>query len=173
MENTEQQSTPPPESPSDVKQKLEAEKLRAEIEAIRRPFYKATAFYTSISPVVLALLGFWFTYNSGWFDTQRKSIEADKKLLTVETIQLESRKKEQQGFIDQLKTDRTVLSNQIAQLNLDADALRLQLARLEQEKASLTNQIALLEKERGEIRTAKEFFESEAKFLPNSKLIGY
>lgn len=170
MDKTESQSAiPAPESPAERKLRMEAEKLQAEIEAIRRPLYKTPSFYTALSPVLLAALGVIFTWASGWFDTQRKSIEADKKLLTIETKELEQKKHQQQALIDGLSSEKSVLTAQIAEMQTERGELRRQLQQLVNEKTSFTNQIALLENERNEIRLAKEAVEAEAKRLAGSE----
>src|SRR5712672_2780662 len=69
--------------------RAEMEKVRAEIEDIRKPFYQTSGFYTAVSPIALAVLGLIFSWWSGWFDTQSKSIEAKNDLLKIQTESLE------------------------------------------------------------------------------------
>jgi len=136
MENPEGPSaTPAPELPQDKKLRMETEKLRAEIEAIRKPFYNTTSFYVSVSPVVLAVIGVLFTWASGWFGTQRKSIDADKKLLLVETKELEKQKEEQKSYIREL-------TNRVGQLRFLLYETDTQLGQLLREKITLTNLIS-------------------------------
>ena len=85
-------TTPNPENAPDPKTELECEKLRAEIAVIRRPFHKTTAFYVAVAPVVLALIGFGFTYGSGWFDVQRTRINNEKLVVQAETERLQGEK---------------------------------------------------------------------------------
>jgi hypothetical protein len=63
-----------PANPVDDKARLECEKLKAEIENIRRPLFKTAAFYAALSPVVLVFFGLVFTQLSGWFDVQRTRV---------------------------------------------------------------------------------------------------
>src|ERR1043165_5233125 len=63
----------------------EKAKINADLKAGREPFYRTSAFYSAISPIILACLGLVFTWSSGWFDVQKQKIENDKSLLTIET----------------------------------------------------------------------------------------
>ncbi|HWQ91300.1 MAG TPA: hypothetical protein VN673_06495, partial [Clostridia bacterium] len=147
-------STEPTERPAnsvnfqEEKAQLECAKIRAEIATISRPFYRTASFYVSIVPVALALLGVIFTWASGWFDVQRTRINNEKLLIQIETEKLQSRAKEQE--------------NRMASLETDLHSLRA-------ERMAVTNQIVLLSRERDEMRSARDFFESQAKRLAGSE----
>jgi DNA repair exonuclease SbcCD ATPase subunit len=146
---------PTPSTEQDQRKELECEKLRAEIATIRRPFYKTSSFYVAIAPVMLALIGFGFTYGSGWFDVQRTRVNNEKLVVQAETDRL-------QGERENLETQ-----TRLQQEHLTAAATELR--GLRSDRATLTNQIAQLERERDELRTAKEYFEKESQRLAGSE----
>jgi chromosome segregation ATPase len=144
-----------PTSESDPKLQLECEKLRAEIAAIRRPFYHTSSFYVAIAPVLLALIGFGFTYGSGWFDVQRTRVNNEKLVVQAETERL-------QGEKSNLETQTRLQQEHLT-------ATETELRGLRSDRTTLTNQIAQLERERDELRTAKEYFEKESQRLAGSE----
>jgi len=135
-------------SAAEAKTRIECEKIRAEIEVIRRPFYKTASFYVSLVPVLLAVLGLVFTWASGWFDVQRTRINNEKLLVQIETERLQAKAKEQEVRVRSLEND--------------VQGLRA-------ERSGLTNQLSLLTKERDEMRSAKQYFEQEARRLAGSE----
>jgi chromosome segregation ATPase len=134
--------------------KLEHAKLQAEIDSIRRPFYKTTAFYTAILPVVLAILGLIFSWWSGWFDVQRTRITNEKTLIEAQTVQL--------------KTERTTLEAQAREQQSIYASAEAEIKKLKEREADLTNQVTRLERDRDELRSAKNLLESETKRLAGS-----
>jgi hypothetical protein len=156
--NPERQGILPPDSaPSiaDEKTRLECEKLKAEIETLRKPFYRTTGFYSAMLPVLLAALGLLWSWSSGWFDVQRTRVENEKKLVEVQT--------------EALKVERSRLSRETEEQQKHVAALEREDATLRDTEVALTNQIARLERDRNEMRAAKQFFEGEARRLAGSE----
>jgi hypothetical protein len=138
----------------DNKARLECEKLQSEIEVLRRPFYKSPAFYAATAPVALAIVGVIFTWASGWFDVQRTRIGNEKLLLQAQT--------------ERLQTDRSNLEAQAEAQQNHLITLENDLRGLRTDRTALTNQIAQLQCDRDELRSAKQYFESEARRLAGS-----
>lgn len=133
------------------KVRLESEKLRAEIESIRRPLLKTPSFYGAMAPVALGVLGLVFTWWSGWFDVQRTRIANEKTLLLAET--------------EGLRMDRTRLASEAeaqgAKLaNAESSGTRLQKAVDE-----LSAQQAHLTRKRAELQDALNLMEAQSKRL--------
>ena len=139
----------------DQKARLECEKLRAEIDAIRRPFFQTAGFYTAITPIILAILGLMFSWWSGWFDVQRTRVNNEKLLVQTET--------------ERLQKDRANLDVQTREQQSHLSQVESEVRSLRVDKSALTNQITRLERHRDEIRRAKEYFETEAKRLAGSE----
>jgi chromosome segregation ATPase len=139
------------------KLRAEVEKVRAEIEDIRKPFYQTSGFYTAVSPIVLALLGVIFSWWSGWFDTQAKSIETKNDLLQVQTANLEREKQEQQSHLSDL-------TNQIVSLQTQTNELGTL-------RFTLTNQITSLEKDKSELEDANRILSEKTTRLAGSDTI--
>lgn len=148
-----EQNPQEPEPPNYANEKVrrECEKLRAEAESIRRPFYKTSSFYASLSPVALAILGLIFTQLSGWFDVQRTRISNEKTLLEAQT--------------ERLRIDRTTLEAQRLEQQKRLDIEEAELQKLKGEKGNLTNQLARLETERNELRAANDSLKAETNRL--------
>jgi len=143
-------------SPGDSNEKtnLECEKLRAEIDAIRRPLIRTPGFYAAISPVALAFLGLVFTWATGWFDVQRTRLSNEKTLLEAQT--------------ERLKTERTTLEALTRDQQKRVARADEEIEKLRQRESYLTNQVAQLDEEREELRLAKELLEKEARRLAGS-----
>lgn len=145
---------PEPEPMPDLKIALECEKLRAEIEAIRRPLRSTPAFYATVGPVMLAIAGVIITWQSGWFDVQRTKIENQNALVEART--------------ERLKADQT-------RLEIDGVAQRAVLAKavenagqLKAHEDELIGRIATLSRDRNELQKTKELLESEIHRLASS-----
>jgi len=148
-----------PESPkvtsaSDEKAQLECEKLRAETKVILRPFYKTAAFYVATSPVILALLGLYFTQQSGWFDVQRTRVSNEKTLLEAQT--------------ERLKMERTTLEAKAQEQQAAFAKAVGEIQTLKERESFLTNHLVRLERERAELLSAKALLEDETKRLAGS-----
>jgi len=157
-----QKPTSSPSSLSDQKIQKEIEKLDAEIAkanaetgVARRRFFQHYGFYTACAPVALAVFGIYYSISSGWFDNQRKVIEAHNTLLRYESEQLENRKKEQQQRIDSVEKELV--------------DLRVERQKLLNDGITLSNQISNLQRETGELSKAKELIHAEALRLAGSE----
>ena len=142
------------QSVSDEKAQLECEKLRAETKVILRPFYKTAAFYVAISPVILAILGLYFTQKTGWFDVQRTRFSNEKTLLEAQT--------------ERLKMEQTTLEAKAREQQDVFVKAKKEIQTLKEREFFLTNQIARLERDRAELRSAKDLLENETKRLAGS-----
>lgn len=157
-ETTPSTAPPPAERtspPSPDKAQLECEKLKAEIESIRKPFWRTTAFYSGVAPAILAALGLLFTYSSGWFDVQRTRLSNEKTLLEAQT--------------ERLRTERTTLESQTREQQTRFARAEEEIQMLKQRESELTNQLAKLGRERDDLRLAKELLETETKRLAGSE----
>ena len=82
------------------KQRLECEKLRAEIEQVRLTWWKRPGYIGGLAPIVLALIGFFSAWTSGYFDTQRSNLDTQVESLKVKKDALENANQEIQRRID-------------------------------------------------------------------------
>jgi DNA repair exonuclease SbcCD ATPase subunit len=128
---------------SEDKTRLESEKLQAEIDAIRKPYYRQASFYAAISPIALAIIGLIFTWSSGWFDMQRTRIANEKTLLEAENSRLQAQKETLVSETAKLEASR---------ISLNDDVERLNQRRFQQEQSIIlaTNELSLLQKRLGE-----------------------
>lgn len=53
----------------------EVKKVKKEITAVPIPLFKQLEFYKTITPIILGLLGLFFTYKTGFFDTKEAEIK--------------------------------------------------------------------------------------------------
>lgn len=136
------------------KARLECEKLKAEIDDIRKPVWHKTAFYSGVAPIALAVIGLVFTWGTGWFDVQRTRVSNDKTLLEAQT--------------ERLRADRSVLEAQARDQKVAFARAEQEIEILRQRESQLTNQVAQLHREREELRLVKEVLESETKRLAGS-----
>ena len=125
-----------PLSPLDEKVRLECEKLKAEIEAVRKPLHKTPSFYAAIAPVMLAVLGLIFTWSSGWFDVQRTRISNEKILLEADT--------------SKLSVQKEALTTETSRLEASRISLNKQKTEEQQNVIALTNQLSQLQRQRDE-----------------------
>lgn len=142
-------------SATNEKARLECEKLKAEIETIRKPFYRTSSFYTAIAPILLAILGLAFSWSSGWFDVQLKQVNNEKVLVQAQT--------------ERLQIERTHLEEQTQKQQVHLSALENEIHRLKLDRSNLTNQMAEIKRERDEVRSLKDLFESQAHRLAGSE----
>ncbi|HUF57547.1 MAG TPA: hypothetical protein VMM55_13410 [Thermohalobaculum sp.] len=82
------------------KRRLECEKLRAEIEETRQPFWKRPGYVASLSPLVIAGLAFFSAWITGYFDAERRELDAEVKELTARRAALTAEIDEMQAGID-------------------------------------------------------------------------
>lgn len=139
---------------AEEKARLECDKLKAEIENIRRPLFKTAAFYAALSPVALVFLGLVFTQLSGWFDVQRTRVSNEKTLLEAQT--------------ERLKIERTTLESQAREQQAAYAKAEGEIQTFKERESFLTNQIVRLERDRAELRSAKDLLENETKRLAGS-----
>src|SRR5262245_9638750 len=66
---------------ADEQSKLDIEKLRAEIAELQLPFWKKPAYLGVFLPVGLAVITLLAAVASGYFDAERKRLEAEKAQL--------------------------------------------------------------------------------------------
>jgi hypothetical protein len=151
-EEAQTQNQPP--NTGDEKARLEREKLKAEIENIRRPLFKTSAFYAALSPVALVFLGLVFTQLSGWFDVQRTRVSNEKTLLEAQT--------------ERLKMEQTTLEAKAQEQQDTFVKAEGEIQSLKERESFLTNQILRLERESAELRSAKDLLENETKRLAGS-----
>ncbi|MDB6026542.1 MAG: hypothetical protein JWM68_2765 [Verrucomicrobiales bacterium] len=91
MDYNQDGAQPTPEDFAQTEQRLECEKLAAQIRQIEKPFYHKVGFYAFACPVVLALFGLIFLWSSGWFDTKRKALQVEQSKLTIQNQKLRQR----------------------------------------------------------------------------------
>jgi hypothetical protein len=82
------------------KRRLECEKLRAEIAQVAYPWWKRAGYIGSLVPIVIALVGFFSAFASGYFDTERKNLKTEIDGLTLKRDQLAAANDEIQKKID-------------------------------------------------------------------------
>jgi hypothetical protein len=99
-----------------LKERLECQRVIAETDNLRKPYYRTPGFYGATLPILLALAGLVYSWSSGWFDVQQKKLDAQRILLEFDIKQLEVKKSEQQTLLDSLKADRATLRNRLDEL---------------------------------------------------------
>jgi DNA repair exonuclease SbcCD ATPase subunit len=156
------EENPKPEPPNytEEKARLECEKLKAEIETVRKPVYHTPSFYAAIAPVILAILGLIFTWSSGWFDVQHTRISNEKTLLEAENSKLSAQKEALTTETSQLETTRAALNERkneeqqnIVLLTNQLNQLQRQRDEKEQLIQTLNTQITKLTQENQEAQT--------------------
>jgi DNA repair exonuclease SbcCD ATPase subunit len=140
--------------PAAQKAHLECEKLKAEIASLRKPIWQTAPFYSGVIPALLAAVGLFWTYSSGWFDLQRTRLASEKTLLEAQT--------------ERLRADRTTLEYQAREQQTRFARAEDDIQKLRQRESELTNQMAKLVRERDDLRFAKEVLETETKRLAGS-----
>jgi hypothetical protein len=143
----------PPQPKSD-KAELECEKLRAEIESLRKPLWQTAPFYTGVLPTLLAAIGLAATYFSGWFDVQRTRLTSEKTLLEAQT--------------ERLRIDRAALQADTHEQQARVAQVQEEIQKLRTHESDLTNQVAKLGRERDDLRLANEALGAESKRLAGS-----
>jgi hypothetical protein len=90
------------------KRRLEIEKLRAEIKHESLAWWKRPGYIGGITPLVLALIGVFSAWSTGFFDTQRaklksevKNLQLQKENLQNQNSQLASANADIQSTVDQ------------------------------------------------------------------------
>jgi hypothetical protein len=134
---------------SDEKLELECQKIQLEISNLRSPFLRFAPVY----PVLIALIGLYFSYKSGWFDTQNRKIENDRKLLQYEVRQLDDRKHDLQIQLTNAVSGMAIASKtltNLVQLVFDVDVNSTDPAVLSNAVRSLvthfSNQISIVQR---------------------------
>jgi hypothetical protein len=134
-----------PTAPSSERERLECEKLRAEMRKIEaetseigKRFWKRAGFWAAATPLLLLILGAAWSWFSGWFDLQQKFRDADNRMLAVQ-------KEELTLGNSKLEDARTSLTNEIKQLRDEVLQEQKSLVSLTNENAKL--QADLLKRE--------------------------
>lgn len=73
------------------KESLEIEKLRLEIETLRKSWWIRPTYIAAVSPIVIAALTFLAAWLSGYFSTERANLKNEIAELTVQQELLERR----------------------------------------------------------------------------------
>ncbi|WP_298355827.1 hypothetical protein [uncultured Litoreibacter sp.] len=82
------------------RQRLENEKLRAEIEQVSLSWWKRPGYLGSMTPVLIALAGVFTAWVSGYFDTQRTQLSNDIVALEADKMDLTQGIADAQKIID-------------------------------------------------------------------------
>ena len=82
------------------KRRLECEKLRAEIAQVDLAWWKRAGYIGSLVPIVIAIVGFFSAWSTGFFDTQRQNLKNEIENLMLERNRLNSINEELQSRID-------------------------------------------------------------------------
>lgn len=82
------------------KRRLECEKLKAEIEQVRAPFWSRPAYIAGLSPLLIAGVTFISAWISGYFDDQRAKLDAEVQALTGARDRLAAEIEETRAEID-------------------------------------------------------------------------
>jgi hypothetical protein len=154
-------SSDPPQRRADEefirrKNDLELRSLEVGIEERTRPLWKRLSFYATISPAVAALVALVVGLNNGWFDTQRRELEAKKARLEIDVIALDSKKTEIEIRVNTLRKLVSSLTGDIQTLTRERDAYLA-------DKKSLEVAVTGLTKERDTYRNEKGTLESQLK----------
>ena len=128
----------------DSHEELQKKKLILEIKHFRRPFYERTAFWSFLG----TLLGVGLLWYNGFFDAKRSELNTEKKLLIIETRDLDSLR-------NQLKRDTAKLNIDRRKLGEDIKTLNQGIAQLEDEKKAINKNQKKINKEIKEIEIKK------------------
>jgi hypothetical protein len=119
---------------ADERAKLEIEKLRAELAELKRPFWKQPSYLAVFLPVGLAAITLVGAIVTGYFDAERKRLEAERAQLQSELTALKSTRDTLQVQTVQLRKDGqaivTQLHTSLAAMKQAADDKEGQLAEL-------------------------------------------
>jgi len=110
---------------------LQRRKLQAEIEEIGKPLYKRTGFWAAMAPVALAVFAFGVSSFTGWFDVQRKELQAERKILEYDTKKLTELKNKLEVEKDDLEKKTGALAAKEEKLIGKVAALTDELERLQ------------------------------------------
>jgi hypothetical protein len=102
---------------------LEEEKIRLEINNLRKPFFKKISFWSSISPILVGAFAILWAFLSGWFDNQNDLLEIKKENLKYDISVFEKDK-------DSLQFQMEKLNFQIDSLNIVYNKINLQYNKL-------------------------------------------
>jgi hypothetical protein len=130
-----------------LKERLECQRVIAETDNLRKPYYRTPGFYGATLPILLALAGLVYSWSSGWFDVQQKKLDAQRIMLEFDIKQLEVKKSEQQTLLDSLKADRATLRNRLDQLTATNSILEANYDLLGNQKNQLQNLVDGLTKQ--------------------------
>jgi tetratricopeptide (TPR) repeat protein len=78
------------------KERLESLKLEAEIYQLKKPIYNKVGFYVIIAPVFLSIIGFIYSYSTGYLgklhDANLQELESKRTLLNAENVYLDMKR---------------------------------------------------------------------------------
>jgi hypothetical protein len=123
----------------------EKTKINAEVKAGREPFYRTSAFFSAISPIILACLGLVFTWASGWFDVQKQRIENEKVLLTIETKGLEKQRVQLTADTETLEKKKKEQIAEVENYKDQADRYKADLKSIQKDYADAATKLEALQ----------------------------
>lgn len=82
------------------KRRLECDKLRAEIAEASIAWWKRPGYLGGLAPVLIAVVGFFSVWSTGFFDTQRATLKTEVEGLKAQQAELQKANAEAQRRID-------------------------------------------------------------------------
>ena len=152
------------ESGHDVEQ-LEKLKLKAEIDELWRPFWKRHDFWIRVITLILAGLGIFGTYKSGFFDIKNDLLQIERLKLSMDIENFEIQKGTLIEENASLIADRALLSDSlilVTELILTANS---SLTSLHRQRVELLSQIGGLKSEVEALKHKTDSLEKLSQFF--------
>jgi chromosome segregation ATPase len=120
---------------------FEQEKLKLEIENLRKSWYKNFEFWKVVIPTIAILASLYFTFGKGIIDTQKEKLEIQKAQLKLEITQFEIRRGQIKEDVDIIEKELIRKEYQLKVLNRSLDSISNKVAFYKKELSSSKNRI--------------------------------
>lgn len=145
---------------------FEQEKLKLEIENLRKPWYKNFEFWKVVIPTIAILVSLYFTFGKGIIDSQKEKLEVQKAQLKLEITQFEIRRGQIKEDVDSIEKQLIRKEYELKTLNNSLDSISNKVAFYKKELSSSKDQINRISKKS---QKDKSYFLSQVKEEYNQK----
>lgn len=108
---------------SDEKVKYEIEKLKQEIEHLKRPLIKNPQYLAPIITIILAFLTIGYSFFSGFWDVQMKKLENTKLVLQIDIDKFQRQKDTLDKEITNTRKEKVLLLLQNKKLKIQSESM--------------------------------------------------
>lgn len=137
----------------DILEELEIEKIKEEINKLRKSSWKSPERWTSVLTICATIILAYFTYQSGIFDKQKNTLDNKKSLLELENFKLEFDKKVLNQEISDFEITKIQIQDSIKLLKDSLNNLKSEIkdkellySKIESESALMKNEMKNLNK---------------------------